>query len=118
MHIHGGSTAAGAAGTTGAIRVNLCADPTLQATDHRNSTPSWIACSGTADNTSGTITWASGSTKLEGDQTVTNGIPAPDNLTFDQFVTAMRASNLYVNVHTTGNPKGEVRGQLVVPALP
>lgn len=32
---------------------------------------------------------------------------------FAQAVAAIRAGNTYVNVHTTANPNGEIRGQLV-----
>jgi hypothetical protein len=32
---------------------------------------------------------------------------------FDALVTAMRGDNVYVNVHTTANSGGEVRGQVV-----
>jgi len=37
-------------------------------------------------------------------------------MTFDGLVTALKASNVYVNVHTTNNPGGEARAQPV--ALP
>ncbi len=33
--------------------------------------------------------------------------------TWDDFVNALIAGNTYVNVHTTVNPHGEIRGQLV-----
>lgn len=32
---------------------------------------------------------------------------------WDAFVTALKAGNIYVNVHTTANPNGEIRGQVV-----
>lgn len=32
---------------------------------------------------------------------------------WDAFVTAVKAGNIYVNVHTTANPGGEIRGQVV-----
>ena len=31
---------------------------------------------------------------------------------FDGFVSALRAGELYVNVHTAANPTGEIRGQI------
>ena len=34
-------------------------------------------------------------------------------LTWTDFVHALMSGNTYVNVHTTQNPKGEIRGQLV-----
>ena len=40
---------------------------------------------------------------------VTTGTPA---ITFDSLVSAIRAGNAYVNVHTTANPGGEIRGQI------
>jgi hypothetical protein len=103
MHIHGGTTAAGAAGTTGAVRVNLCGAATI-ATDNRNSAI-WPVCQAGAQTVTATVTWPSGATSLAG-----------TGLTFDQMVTALRAYNMYVNVHTATNPSGEVRGQLVAPA--
>lgn len=33
---------------------------------------------------------------------------------FDSLVTLMRTGNAYVNVHTTGRPAGEIRGQIAV----
>jgi hypothetical protein len=102
-HIHGGTAAAGAAGTTGPVRVNLCG--VGLATDNRNSA-TYPACTATGVPST-TVTWASGATVLAG-----------GGLTFDQMVAAMRAYNMYVNVHTATNGGGEARGQLVAPALP
>jgi hypothetical protein len=115
MHIHGGTTAAGAAGTNAAIRVNLCGASTLHL-DGRNSA-TWATCAGTVGTFTGTITWPTGTTNLGGTDAVSGGAAA-DFITFDQMVAAMRAYNMYVNVHTTTNGGGEARGQLVVPAIP
>jgi hypothetical protein len=119
VHIHGGTTAAGAAGTNAAIRVNLCA-PTTGTTgapplDGRNSA-TWGTCAAGAQTLTGTVTWASGATNLGG--TIATATAGADFITFDQMVTALRANNMYVNVHTTNNGGGEARGQLVVPAAP
>jgi hypothetical protein len=35
-------------------------------------------------------------------------------ITFDQLITSMRTGLAYVNVHTTQNPNGEIRGQIDV----
>lgn len=43
---------------------------------------------------------------VEGTNSVTLGI------TFDSLVSAIRAGNAYVNVHTTQNVGGEIRGQI------
>ncbi len=34
------------------------------------------------------------------------------NISYDQLITDIRAGNAYVNVHTSANPGGEIRGQL------
>jgi len=107
-HIHGGTAAAGAAGTTGAVRVNLCGASTITTDNRATTSATWPTCPAGAGTTgSQTATWATGATSVGG-----------TGLTFDQLVTAMRAYNLYVNVHTTNNGGGEARGQLVVPAIP
>jgi len=43
--------------------------------------------------------------------TGTNAATTPQ-ITMDSLVSAMRAGNAYVNVHTVANPGGEIRGQL------
>ena len=40
-----------------------------------------------------------------------NGV-TQGGISFDSLVSAIRAGNAYVNVHTTQNPNGEIRGQL------
>jgi hypothetical protein len=32
--------------------------------------------------------------------------------TWEEFLVELKAGNVYVNVHTTDNPAGEIRGQL------
>jgi CHRD domain len=44
---------------------------------------------------------------VEGSNSVTQG-----GISFDSLVSAIRAGNAYVNVHTTQNQNGEIRGQL------
>jgi CHRD domain len=73
-------------GENGPIRMNLCGTP--------DGVP---AC------TSGTGTLVTGT---NGSTTETPPI------TFDSLVSAIRAGNAYVNVHTTAFPGGEIRGQL------
>ena len=106
-HIHGGTTAAGAAGTAGSVRVNLCGAPGITA-DGRTSAV-WPVCPPGAGTTgSQTVTWPTGATLVGG-----------TGLTFDQLVAAVKASNTYANVHTANNAGGEIRGQLLpTPGLP
>jgi hypothetical protein len=83
-HIHTGRE-----GENGPVRLNLCGvgppDPP-------------VPC------TSGTGVLASGTNGT------TVGTPA---ITFEQLVEAIQLDSAYVNVHTTQNPAGEIRGQLV-----
>ena len=39
-------------------------------------------------------------------------LPAPSGITIDSVLSLMRAGRAYVNVHTRGNPGGELRGQI------
>ena len=74
----------GAEGENGPVRMNLCGVP-----------PDSPACS---TETTGVL--------VEGSNGVTQDI------TFDSLVSAIRAGNAYVNVHTTQNTGGEIRGQI------
>jgi hypothetical protein len=51
-------------------------------------------------------------TLAEGTFTEADITPAGGIVTLDDLVAAMEAGNTYVNVHTTANPTGEIRGQL------
>jgi hypothetical protein len=73
----------GAPGENGPVRLNLC------------NTPDTQACA-TEDGV-----------LVDGSNGVTQG-----GISFDSLVSAIRAGNAYVNVHTGANPNGEIRGQL------
>ena len=73
-------------GENGPVRLNLCG----------------------TDDTPGCSTIDTG-TLVSDSNAVTTGTPA---ITFDSLVSAIRAGNAYVNVHTTANPGGEIRGQI------
>lgn len=49
---------------------------------------------------------------VTGTLTEADFIPAGGLTTFEDAITAIRAGNTYVNVHTQANPNGEIRGQL------
>ena len=83
-HIHTGRE-----GQNGPVRLNLCGTP--------DPAPSPPCTSGTGVLVTGT----SGTTV---------GDPP---ITFDELVEAIRSDSAYTNVHTTQNPGGEIRGQLV-----
>ena len=51
-------------------------------------------------------------TLSEGTFTEDDITPAGGIVTLDDLVAEMEAGNTYVNVHTTANPTGEIRGQL------
>jgi CHRD domain len=74
-------------GENGPVQMNLC------------GTPDTPGCS-----TTGTGTLVSDSNSVTA---------SPPVITFDSLVSAIRAGNAYVNVHTTDNPGGEIRGQLL-----
>lgn len=40
-------------------------------------------------------------------------LPPPSGMTLDSVLALMRSGKAYVNVHTRGNPGGELRGQIV-----
>ena len=73
-------------GENGPVRLNLCG----------------------TDDTPGCSTIGTG-TLVSDSNGVTAGTPP---ITFDSLVSAIRAGNAYVNVHTTANPGGEIRGQI------
>ena len=73
-------------GENGPVRLNLCG----------------------TDDTPGCSTIGTG-TLVSDSNAVTAGTPA---ITFDSLVSAIRAGNAYVNVHTTANAGGEIRGQI------
>jgi len=54
-------------------------------------------------------------TLAEGTRTVSdlNTKASPMIMSWNDFVKALLAGNTYINVHTTANPGGEIRGQLV-----
>lgn len=54
---------------------------------------------------------------LKGTLTAADLIPNPDVSveTFAEFVAALKAGDVYVNVHTLTNPSGEIRGQVAAP---
>jgi hypothetical protein len=71
--------------TTGPVRMNLCG---IGLTD--------VPVCATGDGV-----------LVDGSNDVTQG-----GISFDSLVSAIRAGNAYVNVHTTQNQNGEIRGQL------
>jgi hypothetical protein len=75
----------GAPGESGPVRLNLC------------NTPDTQPC-GTEDGV-----------LVDGSNGVTQ---PPGEISFDSLVSAIRAGNAYVNVHTAQNQNGEIRGQL------
>ncbi len=94
-HIH-----TAAAGVSGPVRVTMCGGATA---------PGNQACPATAGGSvTGTWTYASGSTAVE-------GTPA---MTFDALVSALHNVGAYANVHTSANGGGEIRGQIVVTPAP
>ena len=97
-HIHagtatGGTTPAGVGG--GQVRVTLCGGSVA---------PGNQACPTTAGGSvTGTWTYASGTAAVEGTPT----------MTYNDLYTAVRTFVAYANIHTSGNPGGELRGQVV-----
>jgi CHRD domain len=83
-HIH-----VGAAGENGPVRLNLCGT---------DDTPD-CATTGTGVLVEG----SNGNTAITG---------TAADITFDSLLSAIRAGNAYVNVHTTQNLGGEIRGQI------
>jgi hypothetical protein len=85
-HIH-----VGAAGTNGPVIIPFFGSQTLFSSPH--------GCKTLAE---GTRTASDLNTKA-----------SPMVTSWDDFVKALLAGNTYVNVHTTGHPSGEIRGQIV-----
>jgi hypothetical protein len=85
-HIH-----TGAAGSTGPVRVNLCGAGTAP------------ACPATGSSVNGSVTFSA----------TPNNVLGSPVLTFDGLTAALRGYTTYVNVHTTNNPGGEARGELL-----
>jgi CHRD domain len=75
----------GAPGENGPVRLNLCGTP---------NTPACAAEDGVL---------------IDGSSGVTE---PPGDISFDSLVSAIRAGNAYVNVHTGAHVTGEIRGQL------
>jgi hypothetical protein len=63
-------------------------------------------------NTSTPESFTDRETLAEGTFTEDDITPAGGITTLDDLVAQMEAGNTYVNVHTTANPTGEIRGQL------
>jgi hypothetical protein len=83
-HIH-----VGAPGENGPVRLNLC---------NTDDTPP-CATTGTGVLVEG----SNGNTAILG---------TSEDITFDSLLSAIRVGNAYVNVHTTQNMGGEIRGQI------
>lgn len=64
-------------------------------------------------NTSTPESFTDRETLAEGTFTEDDIEPAGGIVTLDDLVAAMEAGNTYINVHTTANPAGEIRGQLI-----
>jgi hypothetical protein len=73
-------------------------------------------CSNLANPPAGTPACPVNSGTVSGTFTAASVIgPAPQNVApgdFDAFVDALRSNTAYANIHTTGFPAGEIRGQI------
>jgi CHRD domain-containing protein len=108
-HIHAGTATGGAtnAGTgSGIVRINLCGAG--------STAPGNQACPTTAGGAvTGTWTFAAADTMLNSG----TGTGAASHMTWETMIATLRGFGAYVNVHTTANTGGEIRGQ-VIPEAP
>ena len=66
------------------------------------------------DNTTSPFSSTDGcATLAEGTRTPSDLMPAGGINTWNDFVHALETNDTYVNVHTTANPGGEIRGQII-----
>jgi len=93
-HIHGTASTTQTAG----ILINFAGGATMPVTV------------GASSLTTGTALNATGRLDLNNDVTNAAGTVL---ITGQAFIDALNAGTLYVNVHTTANPGGEIRGQIV-----
>ena len=78
----------------------------------------WLCGSATNPGPAGTPECPQGSGTVAGVFTAANVLASPTTQQLaagqiSQFIEAMRANSAYVNVHTTGSPGGEIRGQVL-----
>ncbi len=104
-HIHAGTNTGGAtpSGTgSGVVRINLCGAS--------GTAPGNQACPTTAGGSvTGTWTFAAADTLLNSG----TGTGIQSRMTWGTMINTLRAYGAYVNVHTSANTGGEIRGQIV-----
>jgi CHRD domain-containing protein len=108
-HIHAGTAAGGGtnAGTgNGVVRINLCGAGA--------TAPGNQACPTTVGGAmTGTWTYAATDTLLNSG----TGTGIQSRMTWESMIATLRGFGAYVNIHTTANGGGEIRGQ-VIPNAP